>query len=138
MAVIGVLSTIAFFLIGLPGALFLGLLAGLLSFVPYLGPVLAFVPPLLVAPTVSPTTVLLVPRWGESIDLVRPLFLPYYPPRSRLPRRCSGRVRFLRRRGDAHARNPDGSRPRRPKTPTKKTDLRPSRLPAPEGAAHRL
>ncbi|MDP9474698.1 MAG: AI-2E family transporter [Actinomycetota bacterium] len=60
MAVIGVLSTIAFFLIGLPGALFLGLLAGLLSFVPYLGPVISFVPPLLLALTMGPTTVLLV------------------------------------------------------------------------------
>lgn len=60
MAVIGVLSTGAFFLIGLPGALFLGLLAGLLSFVPYLGPVIAFIPPFVLALTVSPTTVLLV------------------------------------------------------------------------------
>jgi len=60
MAVIGTLSTVAFFLIGLPGALFLGLLAGLLSFVPYLGPVAAFVPPLLVALTLDFTTVLLV------------------------------------------------------------------------------
>lgn len=60
MAVIGVLSTSAFFLIGLPGALFLGLLAGLLSFVPYLGPVISFVPPLLLALTMGPTTVLLV------------------------------------------------------------------------------
>lgn len=60
MAVIGVLSTVAFFLIGLPGALFLGLLAGLLGFVPYLGPVISFVPPLLLALTMGPTTVLLV------------------------------------------------------------------------------
>jgi predicted PurR-regulated permease PerM len=60
MAVIGTLSTIAFFLIGLPGALFLGLLAGLLSFVPYLGPVAAFVPPFLLAFTVDLTTVVLV------------------------------------------------------------------------------
>lgn len=36
------------------------MLAGLLSFVPYLGPVVAFVPPLLLALTVSPFTVLLV------------------------------------------------------------------------------
>ncbi len=80
MSVIGVLSTIAFFLIGLPGALFLGLLAGLLSFVPYLGPVLAFVPPLLVALTVSPFTVLLVAaayagvQFAESY-LITPLIM---------------------------------------------------------------
>lgn len=80
MAVIGVLSTIAFFLIGLPGALFLGLLAGLLSFVPYLGPVVAFVPPLLVALTVSPTTVLLVALayaavQGAESYLITPLIM---------------------------------------------------------------
>lgn len=80
MAVIGVLSTIAFFLIGLPAALFLGLLAGLLSFVPYLGPVVAFVPPLLLALTISPTTVLLVAvayagvQFAESY-LITPLIM---------------------------------------------------------------
>jgi len=37
-----------------------GVLAGLLSFVPYPGPVVAFVPPLLLAPTISHFTVLLV------------------------------------------------------------------------------
>lgn len=80
MAVIGVLSTITFFLIGLPGALFLGLLAGLLSFVPYLGPVVAFVPPLLVALTVSPTTVFLVALayaavQGAESYLITPLIM---------------------------------------------------------------
>lgn len=80
MAVIGVLSTIAFFLIGLPGALFLGLLAGLLSFVPYLGPIISFVPPLLLALTMSPTTVFLVAvsyaavQFAESY-LITPLIM---------------------------------------------------------------
>lgn len=80
MAVIGVLSTIAFFLIGLPGALFLGLLAGLLSFVPYLGPVISFVPPLLLALTMGPTTVLLVALayaavQGAESYLITPLIM---------------------------------------------------------------
>lgn len=60
MAVIGTLSTAAFLLIGLPGAIFLGLLAGLLNFVPYVGPIVSFLPPLLLALTVGPATVLLV------------------------------------------------------------------------------
>ncbi len=60
MVIVGVLSTIAFYLIGLPAALFLGLLAGLLNFVPYIGPLISFIPPLLLALTISPFTVLLV------------------------------------------------------------------------------
>ena len=80
MAVIGVLSTIAFYLIGLPAALFLGLLAGLLAFVPYIGPIVSFVPPLLVALTISPFTVVLVAiayagvQFAESY-LITPLIM---------------------------------------------------------------
>ena len=60
MLIIGILWSVALFLIGIPGALFLGILAGLLNFVPYLGPVVAAVPPLLLALTISPTSVLWV------------------------------------------------------------------------------
>jgi predicted PurR-regulated permease PerM len=60
MVIIGILWSVALFLIGIPGALFLGILAGLLNFVPYLGPVVGAVPPLLLALTVSPTSVLWV------------------------------------------------------------------------------
>jgi predicted PurR-regulated permease PerM len=60
MVIIGSLWSVALFLIGIPGALFLGILAGLLNFVPYLGPVVAAVPPLLLALTVSSTSVLWV------------------------------------------------------------------------------
>ncbi|MDQ4001516.1 MAG: AI-2E family transporter [Actinomycetota bacterium] len=60
MIIIGILWSVALFLIGIPGALFLGILAGLLNFVPYLGPVVAAVPPLLLALTVSPAMVLWV------------------------------------------------------------------------------
>ncbi len=80
MAVIGVLSTITFFLIGLPGALFLGLLAGLLNFVPYIGPIVSFIPPLLLALTMSPMTMLLVAatyagvQFAESY-LITPLIM---------------------------------------------------------------
>ena len=60
MVIIGSLWSVALFLIGIPGALFLGILVGLLNFVPYLGLVVAAVPPLLLALTVSPTSVLWV------------------------------------------------------------------------------
>ncbi len=60
MVILGVLWSVALFLIGIPGALFLGILAGLLNFVPYLGPVVAAIPPLMLALTVSPTSVLWV------------------------------------------------------------------------------
>lgn len=48
MAVVGVLTTLGLWLIGLPLALLLGLVAGLLSFVPILGPVTSAVPAILV------------------------------------------------------------------------------------------
>jgi predicted PurR-regulated permease PerM len=60
MIFIGVLTTIALYYLGVPLALVLGLLAGLLNFIPYLGPFIAAVPPLLVALMISPQTALYV------------------------------------------------------------------------------
>lgn len=51
MALIGVLSATAVWLIGLPSPFALGVIAGLAEFVPYLGPIIAAVPALLVATT---------------------------------------------------------------------------------------
>jgi predicted PurR-regulated permease PerM len=51
MALIGVLTTLAVWLIGLPSPLALGVIATLTEFVPYLGPILAAIPALLVAVT---------------------------------------------------------------------------------------
>lgn len=53
-------------LIGLPGALPLGLLAGLLNFVPYLGPVVAALP-ILLAATAQGTTMV---AWAMGVHLV--------------------------------------------------------------------
>ncbi|MGH7313441.1 MAG: AI-2E family transporter [Candidatus Rokuibacteriota bacterium] len=53
MAIIGTLTTAGLAVIGVPLALTLGLLAGLLSFIPYLGPIISFVPALLLALTDS-------------------------------------------------------------------------------------
>lgn len=49
MAIIGALTGIGLWIIGMPLALALGLIAGLFSFIPMLGPVIAAVPGLLVA-----------------------------------------------------------------------------------------
>jgi predicted PurR-regulated permease PerM len=60
MAMVGVLWTGALYLIGIPGALFLGILAGLLEFVPYVGPVVSTLPPVVLALAGDPTDVLWV------------------------------------------------------------------------------
>lgn len=60
MTLVGVLTGLGLWLLGLPLALTLGLLAGLLEFIPYFGPVLAFGPAVLLALTQSPTLALYV------------------------------------------------------------------------------
>lgn len=51
MIAIGVLTALGLWLIDLQPALTLGVLAGILNFIPYIGPVLSVVPPLLIALT---------------------------------------------------------------------------------------
>jgi predicted PurR-regulated permease PerM len=51
MVVVGLLATAATWLIGLPSPVALGLIAGLAEFVPYVGPLVAAIPALLVAGT---------------------------------------------------------------------------------------
>jgi predicted PurR-regulated permease PerM len=60
MIIIGFLCTVALFLIGIPFALLLGILSGLVSFVPYVGPVISVLPPVLLALTVDPIDALWV------------------------------------------------------------------------------
>ena len=60
MSVIGILFGLGLWGLGVPMALSLGILAGLLSFIPYLGPVLAAIPALLVGFTQDATTMLYV------------------------------------------------------------------------------
>jgi predicted PurR-regulated permease PerM len=57
MLLIGVLSTFAVWLIGLPSPFALGLIAGVAEFVPYLGPIVASIPAILVAATQDIATV---------------------------------------------------------------------------------
>lgn len=59
-ASIGVLSLIAYLLIGLPNVIVLAIFAGIMEAVPLIGPVLGAVPAILIALTISPTKVIWV------------------------------------------------------------------------------
>ena len=54
MAVVGLLTWLGLMIIGIPSALALGLLAALLEFVPFIGPIMAAVPAILLALAESP------------------------------------------------------------------------------------
>jgi predicted PurR-regulated permease PerM len=58
MVVVGVLTGVGLWLIGVPSALALGLLAGLLEFIPFAGPVIAAIPAVLLAVVVGPEVML--------------------------------------------------------------------------------
>ncbi len=60
MAIIGALWTAVLYVIGIPGALLLGIFAGLAEFVPYLGPIIAVIPPALVGLAGDPLSALWV------------------------------------------------------------------------------
>jgi predicted PurR-regulated permease PerM len=60
MVLIGSLTGIGLTLLGIPLALALGVLAGLLNFVPYVGPLMSFLPAALLGATRGPVTVLWV------------------------------------------------------------------------------
>lgn len=60
MAIIAVLSTVALYLIGIPGPFILGLFAGLVGFVPYVGPIISVVPPVALALAADPISALWV------------------------------------------------------------------------------
>ena len=54
MVIVGLLTGIGLWLIGVPSALALGLLAGLLEFIPFAGPILAAIPGVLLALVIGP------------------------------------------------------------------------------------
>ena len=60
MVVVGLLTGLGLWLLGMPSAFTLGLLAGLLEFIPFAGPIIAAVPALLLALAVSPELALWV------------------------------------------------------------------------------
>jgi predicted PurR-regulated permease PerM len=55
MLIVGVVTGVGLALLGVPLALVLGVIAGLLDFIPYLGPIMAGVPAVLLAMAESPT-----------------------------------------------------------------------------------
>jgi len=60
MVIVGVLTALGLHLVGIPSPIALGLVAGLFSFVPYLGPVLSVLPAVLVASVLGGTEVVYV------------------------------------------------------------------------------
>jgi predicted PurR-regulated permease PerM len=71
MTIVGTLTTIGLYLLGIPLALALGLIMFVLEFIPYMGPILAAVPALLIASTLGPQEVLwvLLLYWGvQSLE----------------------------------------------------------------------
>lgn len=80
MVLVGAMAVIGLSLIGVPAALALGVIAGLLEFIPYIGPVLGFVPAIVIALAVSPQAALWVlglyaiVQFTES-NLITPLLM---------------------------------------------------------------
>jgi predicted PurR-regulated permease PerM len=60
MTLIGLLSTVSLFIIGIPFALLLGIFSGLIAFVPFIGAVVSVIPPVLLALTGDPIDALWV------------------------------------------------------------------------------
>ncbi len=72
MTAVGVLTSLGMWMIGMPAPLALGAIAGLLSFVPNIGPIIAAVPGLLLALGQSPWMVLWVGCIYLAAQLVEP------------------------------------------------------------------
>ncbi len=70
MAVVGALSAVGLMILGVPLALALGLIAALFSFVPYLGPILAAAPAILVGMMEGPQTALYVAALYLGVQFV--------------------------------------------------------------------
>jgi predicted PurR-regulated permease PerM len=60
MAIVGALSMSALYLIGIPGAIFLGIFSGIVEVVPYFGPIISAIPPMLLALVGNPLDALWV------------------------------------------------------------------------------
>ena len=75
MVTIGVLSGIGLWLLGIEAAFALGLMGGLLCFIPFVGAILAAVPATLVALTQSPTDAVLVILMYVGVHFVEGNFI---------------------------------------------------------------
>ncbi|QNA88365.1 AI-2E family transporter [Massilia sp. Dwa41.01b] len=70
MLIVGVATSVGLSLLGVPLALILGIIAGLLDFVPYLGPIMAGVPAVLIAFSISPDLALYTVLLFVGVQLV--------------------------------------------------------------------
>ncbi len=70
MTIVGLATTFGLWLLGIPLALALGLIAFLFTFVPYVGPIVAAVPAILVALTISPTQAMYVGLLYLGVQMV--------------------------------------------------------------------
>ena len=70
MIAIGVVTTVALFILGIPAAIPLGILAGLLEFIPTIGPVLSAIPAVLMGFVVSPEKALAVALVYAGIQML--------------------------------------------------------------------
>lgn len=75
MLIIGVVTTLGLMLLGMPLALMLGIIAGLLDFIPYLGPLIAAVPAIMIALVSDPVLALYVALLFGGIQLLQGYFL---------------------------------------------------------------
>jgi len=71
MLIVGVVTSVGLSLLGVPLALILGIIAGLLDFVPYVGPIMAGVPAVLIAFSISPDMALYVVMLFAGIQVVQ-------------------------------------------------------------------
>ena len=79
--IIASICSIGFLLAGIPGWLFLGLMTGLFNTIPYLGPIVGAIPPLVVGLLISPITALyalLTVLFAQGIDnfYIIPFMIP--------------------------------------------------------------
>ena len=70
MLIVGVVTSIGLSMLGVPLALILGIIAGLLDFIPYLGPIMAGVPAVLIAFSMSPDLALYTILLFTGVQLV--------------------------------------------------------------------
>jgi predicted PurR-regulated permease PerM len=75
MVAIGAMSSVGLLLLGIPAAITLGLTGAVLTFIPYLGPILAAAPAVLVAFTASPLLALLTGLMFWAVHFIEGTFI---------------------------------------------------------------
>lgn len=75
MGAIGAMASVGLLLLGIPAAVTLGLTGAVLTFIPYLGPILAAAPAVLVAFTVSPLLALLTGMMFWTVHFIEGTFI---------------------------------------------------------------